>query len=230
MSRVRWSAEERESLVDAMAEVLREEPHLSNIELLRSAQAARLPVGRRRKVSHNTTYAIRDLLDRARAVAKKRGSLVAPPPPPELPPPPPPPEPTLADLVERLADALANRVVLRLLEALPAELFQPAPDLIVERMGAPNVEAERAGRPGVLVVGLLGAQAEAVRRMFPNLNIAAMTADDALSRDVLRRAHTILMTKFINHSVQDKYRKAQNLRFCNGGVSDLANILNSIKS
>jgi hypothetical protein len=40
--------------------------------------------------------------------------------------------------------------------------------------------------------------------------------------------HTILMTKFINHSVQERYRKAQNLRLCNGGVSELSVILKSI--
>lgn len=226
MRRVRWTEEERAALVEAMVEVLREQPHIARLELLRAAQNARLPPSRRRKVEHAVVYQIRDLFEQARAVAKERK---APPPvvaPPETPPPA--PEPTLADLVERLADQLANRVVLRLLEALPAELFRAAPDLTEERVGAPNVEAERVGRPGVLVVGLLGAQAETIRRMFPQLNISALTADEALARDVLRRAHTVLMTKFINHSVQDKYRKAANLRFCNGGVSELATLLSNI--
>ena len=36
------------------------------------------------------------------------------------------------------------------------------------------------------------------------------------------------MTKFINHSVQGKYRKHPNLHYVNGGVSDLKTILHGI--
>jgi len=42
------------------------------------------------------------------------------------------------------------------------------------------------------------------------------------------RAHTVLMTKFINHSVQDKYRKAPKLHFVNGGMGELGEVLDSI--
>jgi hypothetical protein len=38
-----------------------------------------------------------------------------------------------------------------------------------------------------------------------------------------------LMTKFINHSVQGKYRHAPNLRFCNGGITDLSIVLKGIR-
>jgi hypothetical protein len=55
-----------------------------------------------------------------------------------------------------------------------------------------------------------------------------MTGEEGLTRPQLLRAHTVLMTKFINHSVQGKYRKAPRLHFCNGGVTELRRVLEDI--
>jgi hypothetical protein len=82
-------------------------------------------------------------------------------------------------------------------------------------------------KTGVLVIGLLGDQVEALP-IYNTLDITFLPTEQALSKDYVKRAYTILMTKFINHAVQDKYRKANNLHYCNGGTSDLARILISI--
>jgi len=87
---------------------------------------------------------------------------------------------------------------------------------------------QRAPRPGVLIIGLLGAQVTETIAAFPHLDITHMTGEEGLTRPALLRAHTVLMTKFINHSVQGKYRKAPNLHFCNGGVSELRRMLSEI--
>jgi hypothetical protein len=84
-------------------------------------------------------------------------------------------------------------------------------------------------KPGVLVIGLLASQAYAVISTWgTRLDLTFMTPEDAVHRPKLVRAHTILMTKFINHSVQDKYRKAAKLHFVNGGMGELGEVLDSI--
>ena len=55
-----------------------------------------------------------------------------------------------------------------------------------------------------------------------------MTGEEAVSRHRFNADHTILMTKFINHSAQAKYRTAPNLHYCNGGVSDLTTLMHII--
>jgi hypothetical protein len=83
--------------------------------------------------------------------------------------------------------------------------------------------------PGVLVIGLLPAQTYPIISMYgTRLDLTFMTAEDAVHRPKLVRAHTVLMTKFISHAVQDKYRKAPKLHFVNGGTGVLAEVLDSI--
>lgn len=225
MSRIRWTDEERAALVQGMVAVLHNSNYRpTDTDLLREAQIAALPPARRRKIEGSVAYNAKPLIQKARALAKDQAAAPTPEPAPE-PPTLPAPEPTLGLLFEQLVDALADRIVLRVLDLLPRDRIEvrEAPQAL-----PPNIEAERAARPGVLVLGLLPQQAETVRRMFPGLNITAYDADAALKRDLTRRAHTVLMTKFINHSVQDRYRKAPNLHFCNGGVTELAAILKTI--
>ena len=83
-------------------------------------------------------------------------------------------------------------------------------------------------RPTVLIVGLNGAQMEAIKSYKPDIDYTFVGTEQALSMRALQRDHTILMTKFINHSVQGKYRKHPNLHFVNGGVSDLKSTLHVI--
>jgi hypothetical protein len=84
-------------------------------------------------------------------------------------------------------------------------------------------------KPGVLVIGLLPAQAHHVSHLLGDkLDLSFFTAEEAVTFPKLTRAHTVLMTKFINHSVQDKYRKAPKLHFCNGSAAVLVSQLEAI--
>jgi hypothetical protein len=91
-------------------------------------------------------------------------------------------------------------------------------------------EAVRIRKRSVLIIGLNGCQMETIRQYRPDLDYTFINSDDAISRYTVHKDHTILMTKFINHSVQNKYRKHPNLHYCNGGVGDLKTLLQGIFS
>lgn len=229
MKKIRWTDYERKALIRVIAEIESRNPgRWSDTAILREAQATALPLDRRRKITYQAAWASKALIAEGRALASRSQDRV-PEPAPQPEPAPAPTEvapPSMGELFEALVDAVADRILLRLMDAAPqlgAVAAAPPPKA---QFVPPN--EVRLGRPGVLVIGLLGMQAQTIERMFPQLDITAMDADEALRRDMLRRAHTILMTKFINHSVQDKYRKASGLQYCNGGVTELAAMLSKI--
>jgi hypothetical protein len=84
-------------------------------------------------------------------------------------------------------------------------------------------------KPSVLIIGLNGVQMTSVNRSYPEVKFTFMTGEEAVSRNQFHADHTILMTKFINHSAQNKYRQAPNLHYCNGGVSDLTALLHVVQ-
>lgn len=242
--RIRWSPEEREALLAEMTAKLREPlgAQMSDVDLLRAAQL-KLPADRRRKMIGATVSNLRALVKLARNHAK---APVAPPAAAEPPAPSPTPsEPApqaeralpagLGGLFEALIDAVADRIILRVLDALPRvsitqeSMSDWAARRLNERAAAEALRNyDRPARPGVLIIGLLNAQADTITRMHPELDITTLAADEAVTREPIRRAHTVLMTKFINHSVQEKYRKAPRLHFCNGGVTELDAILQQL--
>jgi hypothetical protein len=215
-TKIRWDEQEREAIYKQMVSLLRDNPILRKEELYVAAQSV-LPVERRRKPNFSSLYKYADDIDRARAEAKIR---------PVEPLPSPPPTEAAPDLfrtildqlLEALADKVAERLELRKEEAKHHPKHDPQP-----------ISAPRILRTGVLVIGLLNQQSQTIINTFPNLEFTCLTPEQALKRELLRRSHTILMTKFINHSVQDRYRKAQNLLLCNGGVSELSALLRNIK-
>mgnify|MGYP003704866359 CR=1 FL=1 len=83
-------------------------------------------------------------------------------------------------------------------------------------------------RPTALVVGLLGVQMECIKQSNPGVDFTFVTAEQAVSHHTVNKDHTFLMTKFINHSVQNKYRKHPNLHFVNGGVTELKTLLHGV--
>ena len=89
-------------------------------------------------------------------------------------------------------------------------------------------KAAKVKRPTSLIVGLNGHQMECVKQSRPEIDFTFVTAEQAVSMSAFNKEHTILMTKFINHSVQTKYRKHPNLHYCNGGISDLKHLLRII--
>jgi hypothetical protein len=142
----------------------------------------------------------------------------------------------LGSALEHLIDLVVDRVLARVQSRLTTDKASagtavPTYDAAAARANAALRNApspQRAPRPGVLIIGLLGAQVTETIAAFPHLDITHMTGEEGLTRPALLRAHTVLMTKFINHSVQGKYRKAPNLHFCNGGVSELRRMLSEI--
>jgi hypothetical protein len=139
------------------------------------------------------------------------------------------PKGRLADILELLLDVVAESVAARvnrkILEAIPEAPVAHRPKHDPQPIPHPTGVA----KPGVLVIGLLAGQAYAVISTWgTRLDLTFMTPEDAVHRPKLVRAHTILMTKFINHSVQDKYRKAPKLHFVNGGMGELGEVLDSI--
>ena len=152
---------------------------------------------------------------------------------------------TLGEVFELFVDALADRIIQRLEartpEAKPAEprehkledLFGGDPmaqlDKVFDSLYPAFKKAPTPPRkPTVLVIGLNGHQMECIKQSRPEIDFTFVTAEQALSHTTLTKDHTILMTKFINHSAQAKYRKHPNLHYCNGGVSDLKHMLQVI--
>ena len=101
--------------------------------------------------------------------------------------------------------------------------LQPSPMEMLDKL-----TIRKPRRPTVLVVGLNGCQMETIKTYTPDLDYSFLAAEAAVSHNTINRDHTILMTKFINHSVQAKYRKHPNLHYCNGGVSELKHMLQVI--
>jgi hypothetical protein len=147
----------------------------------------------------------------------------------------------LAKAFERLLDIMADAVAGKVAERMRPPMAREE----LRRHVDDQFDAEYAKRPkhdpqpiphptgkalpGVLVIGLLSSQTHAIISMYgTRLDLTFMTAEDAVHRPKLVRAHTVLMTKFISHAVQDKYRKAPKLHFVNGGTGVLAEVLDSI--
>lgn len=218
MAKIFWSKDELDALKQEMIVILRKNPLLRKEQVIEEAQKI-FPAGRRRKIYGSMVYRFQDMV----AAARKEATTE-----PQSSPLPPPVQPSvqpdllraiLEPLLELLADKVAERIQIRAAETNRT---------IIKKHDPQTQSAERTARTGVLIVGLLNQQAQTIINLFQDLEITCLTAEEALKREPLRRSHTILMTKFINHSVQDKYRKAQNLRLCNGGVSELSAILKNI--
>ena len=224
---IRWTESERAKLLDAMIAVFRREGQsVNNTKVLREAQLIALPSERRRNIVGATVDSVKPLLNRARVAAVQPAA-----------------EPCSSPLVERPADAmemLLNSIADRIADRIAAQIADRVVSAMIGRHDSAatpprptthNPEPEPEARPsriGVLVVGLLGSQATEISRMFPQLDLTFLSSQEARRGDVIRRAHTVLMTQFIGHDVQDRYRRAPSLHLCNGGLSSLAATLNTI--
>lgn len=241
MSRIVWTKAEKALISDELERIFAKEPWKTNLDALREAQGV-LPAARRIIINHARVWNHKERIRLARGGAgwalKKRAEVekvrqetldvavatgVARPT----------PEPKegttarLARVFDEILDILADKVAQRLRQpgvSISTKAI-PLPERVKHNPEPPS--APRVAKTGVLVIGLLGDQVEALP-IYNTLDITFLPTEQALSKDYMRRAYTILMTKFINHAVQDKYRKANNLHYCNGGTSDLARILISI--
>ena len=240
--RIVWTKEEKRALRDCMIDICYVTPTMSNKGLLRHAQEEVIPYERRHIISDQRVFNYKALIAEARKAADDHRNKVNAPSPkkieivvPVAPEPPPLKIDTLGNLFELLVDAITDRVLEKL--KAPADTPEPAPAAEqgfgtgwldeLEKLTIRRKEA-RVKRSTVLVVGLNGSQVDTIKTHRPDLDFTFVTAEQALSHYTFHKDHTILMTKFINHSVQAKYRKHGNLHYCNGGVSDLKHILQVI--
>jgi len=237
MTRIVWSVIEKGAVFTSMESVFAMNPNMPRKEALRMAQTV-LKSHRWIKVTDQRVFNHKDRIEAAREKAmqklRKKPSEAIGIPAPILAPTPTPerketPKGRLADILELLLDVVAESVAARvnrkILEAIPEAPVAHRPKHDPQPIPHPTGVA----KPGVLVIGLLASQAYAVISTWgTRLDLTFMTPEDAVHRPKLVRAHTILMTKFINHSVQDKYRKAPKLHFVNGGMGELGEVLDSI--
>jgi hypothetical protein len=240
--RIVWTKEEKRALQDCMIDMCYVTPTMSNKGLLKHAQEEVIPYERRAKITDQKVFTYKTMINEARIKAEEHRKKVAAKPV-AKPLPEPTPEPvkkldTLGEIFELFIDAVADRIMDKLAARQPVE--EPAPKVeqtqpILER-GWLDAHLEKLTirktpvkkRPTVLIIGLNGCQMEAIRNYKPDLDYTFVTAEQAVSHYTFNKDHTILMTKFINHSVQGKYRKHPNLHYCNGGVSELKHMLQVI--
>ena len=247
--RIVWTNFEKQLVSDSMVHFLVDQPAMTSKQVFASAQQA-LPYERRGKVTDQRVFSHKARINEARATADKiradRKKVVA-----AKPPEPPAAEParkldTLGEVFELFIDALADRILDKMiaakqqveqLEKLEKPLTGNISDIAANRfdelfgnpMAALNkltIKAKK--RPTALIIGLNGAQLECVRQSRPEVDFTFVTAEHALGHATLNKDYTFLMTKFINHSVQSKYRKHPNLHYCNGGVSELKTLLHGL--
>lgn len=226
-----WTKTERALINQALVEAFTGNLNLTRREALRSAQLV-LPFERRRHVTDQTAFHEREVVDaaqnKARTIVHSKPEPIKAPEPVEM---------SLGELFEKLVDEITRRVTIEVRNALAQ------PSVIVERGYVEdrpagnaaqrerllNVKPSNPRKPTVLIIGLNGCQMSAVAGKYPETKFSFMTAEEAVSRNRLNTDHTILMTKFINHSVQNKYRQVPNLHYCNGGVSDLSTLMHVIQ-
>jgi hypothetical protein len=242
--RIVWTKEEKRALRDCMIDICYVTPMMTNKGLFKAAQEEVIPYERRTKVTDQKVFTYKTLINEARALAEKHRQGVSKPKPVPTPVPEAAPEPvrkldTLGEVFELFIDALADRIMDKMIAAkqqvekpeVKVESAQPILergwlDAHLEKLTIRKQPVKRT--PTVLVVGLNGCQMEVIKNYKPDLDFTFVTAEQALSHYTLNKDHTILMTKFINHSVQGKYRKHPNLHYCNGGVSELKHMLQII--
>jgi hypothetical protein len=243
--RIVWTKEEKRALRDCMIDICFVTPMMTNKGLLLNAQEEVIPYERRHKISDQKVFAYKALINEARATAEKHRQNTSKPKPVAVPIPEPTPEPvrkldTLGEVFELFIDALADRIMDKMIAAKQqVEAPEPKaeePSVVLEKgwldahLEKLTIRAKptKSYRPTVLVVGLNGCQMETIKTFKPDLDYTFVTAEQAVSMHTFNKDHTILMTKFINHSVQAKYRKHPNLHYCNGGVSELKHMLQVI--
>ena len=239
MTRVVWTNEEKRALRDCMIDICYVTPTMSNKGLLKHAQEEVLPYERRQKITDQRVFNYKPMFAEARKQAEAhRAKVTAKPKQPE----PPVPvtatinPPSVGELFEQLIDAVTKRVMRQVIEHMHPMVEQSITldeldktfDRLYPEWKKTPLQPSVPRKPTCLVVGLNGAQMESIKQRVPHVDFKFLTAEEAVSHYTFHKDHTVLMTKFLNHSAQGKYRKHPNLHYCNGGVTELNNLLNGV--
>jgi hypothetical protein len=130
--------------------------------------------------------------------------------------------------LEELTDALVAKKAAAMLEQLQTQRGEKGRLHIVV-----PAQVRKAMRPKVLVLGLLGSQVTTIKQKYgQELDLTLVGSDhnhDGL--ESLAKSHDvgIVMTRFINHSQQDKVKNnAPHTIMVSGATTDLSNILHSL--
>jgi hypothetical protein len=232
-SKIFWTSSERASINQALVDAFTVDLNLTKREALTRAQLV-LPFERRRKMTDQVAFHERTVIDVARE--KAREIVNTKPEPVSAPVPAAEPVNPLLKIFDDLLDLLADRIAERLRPQMTApevkQNINAQFDVAFKRYKAEykaEVTPPKPRLPSVLIIGLNGCQMTSVSKSYPEIKFTFMTGEEAVSRNRFNADHTILMTKFINHSVQNKYRQVPNLHYCNGGVSDLSTLLYVVK-
>lgn len=253
-TRIHWTDEERRIVYNRMVEIYAEGRSSSRENILIKAQTS-LPLGRRRKVYPAMLANLKSWMESAKsesytqsrdrkltevAVAAK---VEAPAPQPV--------ELSVSELLEKLFDQLAQRVATEVILGVSEQLsalrkthqnnppvvdkttqpFQPVVKQYMVNQTPPGgwPQTPKSRRKRITIIGLRGQQMSVIKQKYQDIDFTFLDVDDAVGRIPCEAGWTIMMTKFINHSVYAKYRNAPNMRHCNGGISDLSSIIQSIR-
>lgn len=226
-TRIKWSADERAAIAAELVNVYVDNPYTNGYDAIMRAQRV-LPKERQRSSMSKTmpTLYISEIAEAKLAASERRKVIKAlhAVPTPVV-------DPTLGDVFERMIDMIVRRVVAELRKPVPAEppvAAPPAPTRTNtkerEQLLAPAVKPDPIN---LLIIGLNGRQPDMIEDLEDKLGMdfRFLTSEEAATRPFLHRTHTVLMTRFISHAAQDKYRCASKLHYCNGSVSELRNLL-----
>lgn len=241
-TRIRWSDRELDAIRAELHRRVSENALVDNAGAVMTAQQAVLPLDRRRPANSAVVARFIDTIRAARevwAAQQKVAAIAAVEAAPER------SEPAAATniatsgserqgdptaglgaLFEALVDAIADRVAERL-RAVDAAPIVREPALRHNPFG---ILKPRAHPKRVVVVGLLGAQAHklGVHPVGPGIEVVHVCSARAEKGEPVQGKYTVLMTKFISHNIQTRYRDAPGLHFCNGGVGELTTLLRAI--
>lgn len=238
MKNVTWTEDERARISDRLCSVLKRSPYLTDMTALSEAQLV-LPPGRQRVITKTFVTRNRRMLVEQRinaAAATMCGAEVAETRPESANPPP--ASTTLEQQLIATLEPLLERVVERVLGRMLNRGESAEPDAALARMNLRLRTALVEGaadrprpRSGVLVCGLQPGQAQVIRMRFPTFDIQSYDSNEAKQKPVLRRRYVVMMTRFIDHSTEERYaRLAGEVKIlrCTGGVTELCNMLNDL--
>jgi hypothetical protein len=239
-TRIHWTDEERNVVFNRMVEVYAEGRSSSRENILIKAQYD-LPIGRRRKVYPAMVANLKSWMESARAESYSRvrdrkltevalaDKVEAPAPQPV--------ELGVSELLEKLFDQLAKRVATEVMSGISEQLSalqkthqDPRPVIVNQTAPGGWPQTTKPRRKRVTIIGLRGQQMSVIKQKYQDIDFTFLDVDDAVGRVPCEAECTIMMTKFINHSVYAKYRNAPNMRHCNGGISDLGSIIQDIRN
>jgi len=240
MARIVWTKHERQLVNDRLFELFCIRGDMQRKVALQHAQEVLAP-GRRVVVTDQRVFNYKMALERAQTQAakfskrqaeKKPEKAPQAPAPIDVPPPAPKakedPSGGLARVLEQLLDAIADRVADRVAERVLLQL----PQATSAKAPAPQPVPEAASghpRPGVWLLGVQPQMGREMREKYKGLlDIDYLDSDEAARRAPSQRAHIVMMTRFVSHVVQERWRKYGVLHYCNGGLTALETILDSL--